>query len=164
MSEVIVSKNFDMKIKIDDEIVSNYFSKANDAEIESLLDYIKNNCDQDVLKLTVGKYLQRLRESDQKAFNAFVGNSDHKETKTEKLEETRSNGYNGLSFDVGDYIFIRDGGVSGSSSSYNRYLVDSFKLCFVYISDGAYWRKYRIEDVEQAIRSGEIFVSKVVRK
>lgn len=158
---MIVEKNFDVKIKIDSEIVSKYFSQADSAEIDSLLDYIENNCDQDVLRMTVGKYLKRLRESNGEAFNNFVGIGNSELNKSVSVEETKSD----LLFDVGDYIFIREiTCFVPTSYTYRRYRVACIESGVVVLAvDGSRARKYMCSDIENAIMQGVAYVSRNVK-
>lgn len=157
---MIVEKNFDVKIKIDSEIVSKYFSQADSAEIDSLLDYIEDNCDQDVLRMAVGKYLKRLRESNYEEFNNFVGIGNSELSKSVSVEETKSD----LLFDVGDWLFVHESGLFGFGSMYNRYLVARIEHDYVVLRDGSFARKYMRKDIEDAVRCGAIHVSHITDK
>lgn len=155
---MIISKNFDMKIKIDTDIVSKYLN-----ELPNILDSAKEvddlieKCDPEALQYFVGVYMKKLKSDDPDAFNSFIGADSTDRKMSESLEESE----NKQPFKVGDCLFIQENGLFGFGSMYNKYLVTRIEPDYVVLRDGAFARKYVRKDVEDAVKRGAIHVSHI---
>lgn len=155
---MIIEKNFDMKIKIDTDIVSKYLN-----ELPNILDSAKEvddlieKCDPAALQYFVGIYMKKLKLDDPDAFNSFIGADSTDRKMSESLEESE----NKQPFNVGDCLFIQENGLFGFGSMYNKYLVTRVEPDYVVLRDGAFARKYMRKDVEDAVKRGAIHVSHI---
>ena len=155
---MIIEKNFDMKIKIDSDIVSKYLN-----ELPNILDSAKEvddlieKCDPAALQYFVGIYMKKLKLDDPDAFNSFIGADSTDRKMSESLEESE----NKQPFNVGDCLFIQENGLFGFGSMYNKYLVTRIEPDYVVLRDGAFARKYMRKDVEDAVKRGAIHVSHI---
>ena len=155
---MIVEKNFDMKIKIDTDIVSKYLN-----ELPNILDSAKEvddlieKCDPEALQYFVGIYMKKLKSDDPDAFNRFIGVKSTNNKVSESIKESE----NDQPFKVGDWLFIQENGLFGFGSMYSKYLVVRIEPDYVVLRDGAYARKYIRKDVEDAVKRGAIHVSHI---
>ncbi len=155
---MIISKNFDMKIKIDTDIVSKYLN-----ELPNILDSAKEvddlieKCDPEALQYFVGIYMKKLKLDDPDTFNSFIGADNADRKMSESLEESE----NEQPFKVGDCLFIQENGLFGFGSMYNKYLVTRIEPDYVVLRDGAFARKCMRKDVEDAVKRGAIHVSRI---
>jgi len=155
---MIIEKNFDMKIKIDTDIVSKYLN-----ELPNILDSAKEvddlieKCDPAALQYFVGIYMKKLKLDDPDAFNSFIGADSTDRKMSESLKESE----NDQPFKVGDCLFIQENGLFGFGSMYNKYLVTRIEPDYVVLRDGAFARKYMRKDVEDAVTRGAIHVSHI---
>ena len=155
---MIIEKNFDMKIKIDSDIVSKYLN-----ELPNILDSAKEvddlieKCDPAALQYFVGIYMKKLKLDDPDAFNSFIGADSTDRKMSESLEDSE----NKQPFNVGDCLFIQENGLFGFGSMYNKYLVTRIEPDYVVLRDGAFARKYMRKDVEDAVKRGAIHVSHI---
>lgn len=155
---MIIEKNFDMKIKIDTDIVSKYLN-----ELPNILNSVKEvddlieKCDPEALQYFVGIYMKKLKLDDPDAFNSFIGVKSTNKKVPESLKESE----NDQPFKVGDWLFIQENGLFGFGSMYNKYLVTRIEPDYVVLRDGAFARKYMRKDIEDAVRRGAIHVSHI---
>lgn len=158
---MIVEKNFDMKIKIDTDIVSKYLN-----ELPNILDSVKEvddlieKCDPAALQYFVGIYMKKLKSDDPDAFNRFIGVKSANNKVSESLKESEDD----QPFKVGDLLFIQGSGLFGFSLMYDKYLVERIEPDYVVLRDGAFARfarKYMRKDVEDAVKHGKIYVSRI---
>lgn len=155
---MIIEKNFDMKIKIDTDIVSKYLN-----ELPNILDSAKevddliDKCGPEALQYFVGIYMKKLKLDDPDAFNSFIGADNADRKMSESLEESE----NKQPFKVGDCLFIQENGLFGFGSTYNKYLVTRIEPDYVILRDGAFARKYMRKDIEDAVRRRAIHVSHI---
>jgi hypothetical protein len=155
---MIVEKNFDMKIKIDTDIVSKYLN-----ELPNILDSAKEvddlieKCDPEALQYFVGIYMKKLKSDDPNAFNRFIGVKSANNKVSESLKESEDD----QPFKVGDWLFIQENGLFVFGSMYSKYLVVRIEPDYVVLRDGAYARKYIRKDVEDAVKRGAIHVSHI---
>ena len=156
---MIIEKNFDMKIKIDTDIVSKYFNELpNIPDSAKEVDDLIEKCDPSALHYFVGVYMKKLKSDDPDAFNRFIGADNAEGNKmSESLEESE----NKQPFNVGDFLFIQENGLFGFGSMYNKYLVTRIESDYVVLRDGAFARKYMRKDVEDAVKRGAIHVSHI---
>ena len=155
---MIIEKNFDMKIKIDTDIVSKYLN-----ELPNILDSAKEvddlieKCDPEALQYFVGIYMKKLKSDDPDAFNSFIGTDNADRKMSESFEESE----NEQPFKVGDCLFIQENGLFGFGSMYNKYLVTRIEPDYVVLRDGAFARKYMRKDIEEAVKRRAIHVSHI---
>ena len=155
---MIIEKNFDMKIKIDTDIVSKYLN-----ELPNILDSAKEvddlieKCDPEALQYFVGIYMKKLKSDDPDAFNRFIGVKSANNKVSESIKESE----NDQPFKVGDLLFIQENGLFGFGSMYSKYLVVRIEYDYVVLRDGAFARKYIRKDVEDAVKHGAIYVSHI---
>ena len=155
---MIIEKNFDMKIKIDTDIVSKYLN-----ELPNILDSAKEvddlieKCDPEALQYFVGIYMKKLKSDDPDAFNRFIGVKSANNKVSESIKESE----NDQPFKVGDWLFIQENGLFGFGSMYSKYLVVRIEHDYVVLRDGAFARKYIRKDVEDAVKHGAIYVSHI---
>ena len=155
---MIISKNFDMKIKIDTDIVSKYLN-----ELPNILDSAKEvddlieKCDPEALQYFVGIYMKKLKSDDPDAFNSFIGVKSTDNKMSESLKESE----NDQLFKVGDWLFIPENCLLGFGPlMYRKYLVAQVEPDYVVLSGGALERKCMRKDViEEAVKCGAIHVS-----
>lgn len=158
---MIISKNFDMKIKIDTDIVSKYLN-----ELPNILDSAKEaddlieKCNPEALQYFVGIYMKKLKSDDPDVFNSFIGVKSTDSKMSESLEESE----NKQPFNVGDCLFIQENGLFGFGSTYNKYLVTRIEPDYVVLRDGAFARKYIRKDIEDAVKRRAIYVSHITYK
>lgn len=158
---MIIEKNFDMKIKIDTDIVSKYLN-----ELPNILDSAKEvddlieKCDPAALQYFVGIYMKKLKSDDPDAFNSFIGANRADNKMSESLKESE----NEQPFNVGDWLFIQENGLFGFGSMYSKYLVVRIEPDYVVLRDGAFARKYMRKDIEAAVKCGAIHVSHTTHK
>lgn len=125
---MIIEKNFDMKIKIDTEIVSKYLNEVpNIPDSAKELDDLIEKCDPAALKYFVARYMQKLKSDSPEDFNSFIGKTEEsvveKSTKDEhkRDRELRS----------GDSIFIKDTDIGFDlfyTNMWTRYEVQTVKV------------------------------------
>ena len=155
---MIIEKNFDMKIKIDTDIVSKYLN-----ELPNILDSAKEvddlieKCDPVALQYFVGIYMKKLKSDDPDAFNRFIGVKSTNNKVSESLKESEDDQL----FKVGDWLIIQGSGLFGFSLMYDKYLVERIEPDYVVLRDGAFVRKYIRKDVEDAVKRGKIHVSHI---
>lgn len=155
---MIISKNFDMKIKIDTDIVSKYLN-----ELPNILDSAKEvddlieKCDPTALQYFVGIYMKKLKSDDPDAFNSFIGANRVDNKMSESLKESENN----QPFKVGDWLFIQENGLFGFGSMYSKYLVTRIEPDYVILRDGAFARKYIRKDIEDAVKRRAVYVSHI---
>lgn len=161
---MIIEKNFDMKIKIDTDIVSKYLN-----ELPNILDSAKEvddlieKCDPAALQYFVAFYMKKLKSDDPDAFNSFIGVKSTDNKMSESLKESE----NDQLFKVGDWLFIKGSDLFGFGSMYSKYLVERIESDYVVLRDGAFTRlarKYMRKDVEDAVKRGAIYVSHITHK
>lgn len=158
---MIISKNFDMKIKIDTDIVSKYLN-----ELPNILDSAKEvddlieKCDPEALQYFVGIYMKKLKSDDPDAFNHFIGVDSADNKVSESLKESE----NDQPFNVGDWLFIKGSDLFGFGFMYNKYLVERIEPDYVILRDGAFVRKYMRKDVEDAVKRGKFHVSHIAHR
>lgn len=102
---MIIEKNFDMKIKVDTDIVSKYLNEVpNIKDSEKELDDLIERCDPAALKYFVASYMKKLKSDDPDAFNSFLGVQQKEETP----KDESVNGYKPRrELREGDSIFLR---------------------------------------------------------
>lgn len=155
---MIIEKNFDMKIKIDTDIVSKYLN-----ELPNILDSAKEvddlieKCDPEALQYFVGIYMKKLKSDDPDAFNRFIGVKSTNNKVSESIKESEDD----QPLNVGDFLFIQENGLFGFYSMYNKYLVTRIEPDYVVLRDGAFARKYMRKDIEDAVKRGAIHVSHI---
>lgn len=155
---MIIEKNFDMKIKIDTDIVSKYLN-----ELPNILDSVKEvddlieKCDPEALQYFVGIYMKKLKSDDPDAFNSFIGVKSTNNKVPESLKESE----NDQPFNVGDWLFIKGSDLFGFGFMYDKYIVERIEPDYVTLRDGAFVRKYMRKDVEDAVKRGAIHVSHI---
>lgn len=155
---MLIEKNFDMKIKIDTDIVSKYLN-----ELPNILDSAKEvddlieKCNPEALQYFVGIYMKKLKSDDPDAFNRFIGVSSADNKMSESLKESE----NDQPFKVGDWLFIKGSDLFGFGFMYDKYLVERIEPDYVILRDGAFVRKYMRKDVEDAVKRGRIHVSHI---
>ena len=158
---MIIEKNFDMKIKIDTDIVSKYLN-----ELPNILDSAKEvddlieKCDPEALQYFVGIYMKKLKSDDPDAFNRFIGVKSTNNKVSESLKESEDDQL----FKVGDWLFIKGSDLFGYGLMYSKYLVVRIEPDYVVLRDGAFARfarKYVRKDVEDAVKCGKIYVSRI---
>lgn len=153
---MIIEKNFDMKIKIDTDIVSKYLN-----ELPNILDSAKEvddlieKCDPAALQYFVGIYMKKLKSDDPDAFNSFIGANKANNKMSESLKESE----NEQPFNVGDWLFVQESGLFGFGSMYSKYFVSRIEHDYVVLRNGAFARKGMRKDIEDAVKRGEIYVS-----
>lgn len=158
---MIIEKNFDMKIKIDTDIVSKYLN-----ELPNILDSAKEvddlieKCDPAALQYFVGIYMKKLKLDDPDAFNSFIGVKSTNNKVPESLKESE----NDQPFNVGDWLFIKGSDLFGFGFMYDKYIVERIEPDHVVLRDGAFVRKYMRKDVEDAVKRGAIHVSHITNK
>ena len=158
---MIIEKNFDMKIKIDTDIVSKYLN-----ELPNILDSAKEvddlieKCDPVALQYFVGIYMKKLKSDDPDAFNRFIGVKSANNKVSESLKESEDDQL----FKVGDWLFIKGSDLFGYGLMYSKYLVVRIEPDYVVLRDGAFARfarKYVRKDVEDAVKCRKIYVSRI---
>lgn len=155
---MIISKNFDMKIKIDTDIVSKYLNELpNIPDSTKEADDLIEKCDPSALQYFVGIYMQKLKLDDPNTFNRFIGADNADRKMSESLEESE----NEQPFKVGDCLFIQENGLFGFGSMYTKYLVTRIEPDYVVLRDGAFARKYMRKDIEDAVKRMVIYVSHI---
>ena len=158
---MFIEKNFDMKIKIDTDIVSKYLN-----ELPNILDSAKEvddlieKCDPEALQYFVGIYMKKLKLDDPDAFNSFIGVKSTNNKVPESLKESE----NDQPFNVGDWLFIKGSDLFGFGFMYDKYIVERIEPDYVVLRDGAFVRKYMRKDVEDAVKRGAIHVSHITNK
>lgn len=158
---MIISKNFDMKIKIDTDIVSKYLNELpNILDSEKEVDDLIEKCDPSALQYFVGIYMKKLKSDDPDAFNTFIGVKSTDSKMSESLKESE----NDQLFEVGDWLFIKGSDLFGFGLMYSKYLVERIEPDYVVLRDGAFARfarKYMRKDIEDAVKRGAIHVSHI---
>lgn len=155
---MIIEKNFDMKIKIDTDIVSKYLNELpNILNSAKEVDDLIEKCNPEALQYFVGVYMKKLKSGDPDAFNSFIGVKSTDNKMSESLEESEDD----QPFKVGDCLFIPENGLFGFGSTYNRYLVTRIEPDYVVLRDGAFARKYIRKDIEDAVKNRAIHVSHI---
>lgn len=155
---MIIEKNFDMKIKIDTDIVSKYLN-----ELPNILDSTKEvddlieKCDPAALQYFVGIYMKKLKSDDPDAFNRFIGVRGTNNKMSNSIKESE----NDQPFNVGDWLFIKESDLFGFGLMYSKYLVERIESDYVVLRDGAFARKYMRKDIEDAVKRGAIHVSHI---
>ena len=153
---MIIEKNFDMKIKIDTDIVSKYLNELpNIPDSAKEVDDLIEKCAPEALQYFVGIYMKKLKLDDPDAFNSFIGANSTDRKMSESLEESE----NTQLFKVGNYLFIQENGLFGFGSMYSKYLVTRIEPDYVVLRDGAFARKYMHKDIEDAVKRRAIYVS-----
>ena len=161
---MIIEKNFDMKVKIDTDIVSKYLN-----ELPNILDSAKEvddlieKCDPTALQYFVGIYMKKLKSDYPDAFNSFIGAKSTNSKVSESLKESEDD----QSFKVGDWLFIKGSDLFGFGLMYSKYLVERIESDYVVLRDGAFAgfaRKYMRKDIEDAVKRGAIYVSHTTHK
>jgi hypothetical protein len=155
---MIIEKNFDMKIKIDTDIVSKYLNELpNILNSAKEVDDLIEKCDPTALQYFVAFYMKKLKSDDPDTFNSFIGADSTDRKMSESIEESE----NTQPFNVGDFLFIQENGLFGFGSMYNKYLVTRIEPDYVVLRDGAFARKYMRKDIEDAVKRGAIHVSHI---
>ena len=155
---MIIEKNFDMKIKIDTDIVSKYLN-----ELPNILDPAKEaddlieKCNPEALQYFVGIYMKKLKSDDPDAFNRFIGVKSTDNKMYESIKESE----NDQPFNVGDWLFIKGSDLFGLGLMYSKYLVERIEPDYVVLRDGAFVRRYVRKDVEDAVKRGAFHVSHI---
>ena len=155
---MIIEKNFDMKIKIDTDIVSKYLNELpNILNSAKEVDDLIEKCNPEALQYFVAFYMKKLKSDDPDTFNSFIGADSTDRKMSESIEESE----NTQPFNVGDFLFIQENGLFGFGSMYNKYLVTRIEPDYVVLRDGAFARKYMRKDIEDAVKRGAIHVSHI---
>ena len=143
-----VTKNFDMKIIIDSDIVKQYLEKADTEEIEKLIE----KTDSDSMDKLVAKYLQKMSHDNPEKFKKFVGVKEEvKETKNDVSD-------NNSEYSTGDIVFMRRTSLTGFMlDGYDKYYLTSGPWVTLKNSSG---KIYRIShDVfKDMIKMGELYI------
>lgn len=139
-----VTKNFDMKIIIDSDIVKQYLEKADTEEIEKLIE----KTDSDSMDKLVAKYLQKMSHDNPEKFKKFVG---VKETK-DNVSDSNS------AYKTGDIVFMRRTSLAGFMlEGYDKYRLTSGPWVTLTSVSG---KTYKIShDVfKDMIKMGEVYI------
>ena len=143
-----VTKNFDMKIIIDSDIVKQYLEKADIEEIEKLIE----KTDSDSMDKLVAKYLQKMSHDNPDKFKKFVGVKEEvKETKDDVSD-------NNSAYKTGDIVFMRRTSLTGFMLEwYNKYHLTSGPWVTLTSVSG---KTYKIShDVfKDMIKMGEVYI------
>lgn len=125
---MIIEKNFDMKIKVDTDIVSKYLNEVpNIKDSEKELDDLIDKCDPAALKYFVARYMQKLKSDSPEDFDSFIGKTEEPvveksiKDKPKRDRELRS----------GDSIFIKDTDIGFglfNTNMWTRYEVQTIKV------------------------------------
>ena len=125
---MIIEKNFDMKIKIDTEIVSKYLNEVpNIKDSAKELDELIDKCDPAALKYFVARYMQKLKSESPEDFDSFIGKAE--ESVVEKSIKDEPNRDHELR--SGDSIFIKDTDIGFglfNTNMWTRYEVQTIKV------------------------------------
>lgn len=143
-----VTKNFDMKIIIDSDIVKQYLEKADTEEIEKLIE----KTDSDSMDKLVAKYLQKMSHDNPDKFKKFVGVKEEvKETKDDVSD-------NNSAYETGDIVFMRRTSLTGFMlEGYDKYHLTSGPWVTLTSVSG---KTYKIShDVfNDMIKMGELYI------
>lgn len=143
-----VIKHFDIKVKIDSEIVSQYIEKADADELKALFE----TTDAQSMEKFVAKYLQKMQHDNPEKFNRFVGVK-------EKSKETVIDTVKGEQYKIGDIVFK-------ARQSFGGYIIGGYDKCYikditpyyVVIVNDYVAIKIAHEMFKQMIDSGEIYI------
>lgn len=158
---MIIEKNFDMKIKIDTDIVSKYLNELpNILNSAKEVDDLIEKCDPEALQYFVGIYMKKLKSDDPDAFNRFIGVKSTNNKVSESIKESEDDQL----LKVGDWLFIKGSDLFGFGSMYSKYFVVRIESDYVVLRDGEFARfarKYVRKDVEDAVKCRKIYVSRI---
>ena len=147
-----VIKHFDMKVKIDSEIVSQYIEKADVDELKALFE----TTDAQSMENFVAKYLQKMSQDNPDKFKKFVGVKEEvKETKNDISD-------NNSEYKTGDIVFMRRTSSTGFMlDGYDKYYLTSGPWVTLKNSSG---KTYKIShDVfKDMIKMGELYICRGV--
>lgn len=143
-----VTKNFDMKIIIDSDIVKQYFEKADTEEIEKLIE----KTDSDSMDKLVAKYLQKMSQDNHEKFKKFVGVKDEvKETKNDVSD-------NNSEYKTGDIVFKRRTSLTGFMlDGYDKYYLISGPWVTLKSNSGKIY-KISHDVFKDMIKMGELYI------
>lgn len=143
-----VTKNFDMKIIIDSDIVKQYLEKADTEEIEKLIE----KTDSDSMDKLVAKYLQKMSHDNPEKFKKFVGVKEEvKETKDDTLD-------NNFAYKTGDIVFMRRTSLTGFMlEGYDKYrLTSGHWVTLTSVSGKTY--KISHDVFKDMVKMGEVYI------
>lgn len=146
-----VTKNFDMKIIIDSDIVKQYLEKADTEEIEKLIE----KTDLDSMDKLVAKYLQKMSHDNPEKFKKFVGVKEEvKETKNDVSD-------NNFEYKTGDIVFMQRTSLDGAGfmiDGYDKYNLATFGPWI--ILKNSFCKTYKISpDIfKDMIKTGEVYI------
>ena len=144
-----VTKNFDMKIIIDSDIVKQYLEKADTEEIEKLIE----KTDSDSMDKLVAKYLQRMSQDSPEKFKKFVGVK-------EEVKETKDGvSDNNSTYATGDIVFMRRTSLTGFRlDGYDKYHLTTFGPWVTLKNSSGKTYKISPDVFKEMIKMGEVYI------
>lgn len=146
---MIIEKNFDMKIKVDTDIVSKYLNEVpNIKDSEKELDDLIEKCDPAALKYFVARYMQKLKSESPEDFDNFIGKTEESVVEKSIKDEPKRD----RELRSGDSIFIKDTDIGFglfNTNMWTRYEVQTIKVSgseqLVYFKSRSNGSLYRLD-------------------
>ncbi len=148
-----VTKNFDMKIIIDSDIVKQYLEKADTEEIEKLIEKTDSDSMNKLVAKYLTKYFQKMSQDNPEKFKKFVGMEEEvKETKNDVSD-------NNSEYKTGDIVFMRRTSLTGFMlDGYDKYHLTTFGPWVTLKNSSGKTYKISPDVFKDMIKVGEVYI------